>query len=760
MISKKRIILLSSILAGWAGLALAARPSPRGPAAVDVFLGTGDRINLFPGPSRPFGMVQLSPDTESHGYGYHYQQPQIQGFSLNHMSGPGCANEGDVFFSPTTGPVRTQVEDFESPYSHNRESAQPGFYQVQLRRWGIQVELTDTDRSGVARLTYPAGQPANFLIPISHTLNYTRAAQVRILNSSEIAGFVEDRAFCGRNKPFYRVYFFMRFSRPFASVGVWQGSRGQSAKVLPGVRQVAQTRHDAWDGAYVRWPAARHPRTVTVKIGISYVDQAGARNNLNVEARGKRFAALRRAAYRQWNRALHVIQVSGGTVADRRIFYTALYHTLLMPSLFSDADGRYRGFDDQVHRTAPGHPVYANYSGWDIYRSQIPLLALIAPKQLADMSQSIVLMYQQGGWIDRWPQINRYTNVMAGSPLTTAMATAWLDGIHGFDMKSAWPGMVKDATQAPPPHRPYQGEAGIRWIHRLHYVPDDKIRYGSVSQLQEDAIAYGSLYRLALVLDHPHAARQFYRRALYVRNLFDSQDHMFRPRLSNGQWRPNFNPAQPGHGFIEGSGWQYQWFDPEDMAWLIGAVGRQRFNRRLDAFFAQTDIQRHGRYYNPGNETDLEAPYEYDFSGQPWKTQALVRRVLSQNFRDAPDGSPGNDDCGEMASWAVFSMMGFYSVDPASLAYELTSPVFSKIVIHLHAPYPGKTFTIQASPNPGSHGYIQSARLNGKASSRDWINVHAITRGGRLQFVLSAMPNRSWGAAAADAPPSLSQRQP
>ncbi len=737
----------------------AARRSPA--AAVNLMVGTGGgpggSINLFPGPSLPFGMTQLSPDTESHGYGYHYQQKQIQGFSMTHMSGPGCPNEGDVFFTPSTGPLHAQVSNFSSPFDHARERAVPGYYRVQLLRWNIRAELTATLHAGVARLTFPAGRPANFLVPISHTLNYTAAAKVNIQAPREISGWVENRVFCG-NRSTYRVYFVMRFSQPFHASGVWQGALGQpGTQWRSGATSVTQRRHGQWVGAYVRWPAAPRPRIVTVKIGISYVDLAGARRNLRAETAGKSFGALRRAAWRSWNRALSVIQVQGGGAAHRRIFYTALYHSLLMPSVFSDADGRYLGFDNRVHRVAAGHLVYANYSGWDIYRSEMPLLALIAPRRMSDMCQSIVLMYKQGGWIDRWPQINRYTNVMAGSPLTVTLATAWLDGVRGFDIQSAWRGMVEDATQLPPPGRPYQGEAGINAINRLHYVPFDKVRYGSVSQLQEDAIAYASLYHLALRLGHPRQARAFYRRALYVRNLFDVRDRFFRPRLADGHWVHPFNPAK-SHGFIEGSAWHYQWLDPEDMSWLVHAVGVQQFNRRLEAFFNYPQPTWNGRFYNPYNETDLEAPFEFNFSGKPWRTQAAVRRVLRENYLLTPDGIPGNDDCGEMSSWAVFSMMGFYSVDPASLAYELSSPVFRRIVIHLHSPYPGRTFVVTAAPDPAGRPYIRSARLNGRNWPRNWIDMHAITRGGRLSFVLAGAPNRAWGAAAQDAPPSLSRR--
>ena len=703
----------------------------------------------------PFGMVQLSPDTEARGYGYHYFQSNIQGFSMTHMSGPGCTNEGDVFFTATTGPVRTQIKNFQSTYSHTQESASPGYYQVKLLRWGINAQLTATDRCGLAKFTFPADKQANILIPISHTLNYTVASKIKVVNNREITGYVVNHCFCG-NKQTYKVHFVMQFSRPFAVCGTWNGRKGVG-KIHVDSHFVSQKSHPQWVGAYASWPASSKAQSVTVHVGISYVDLAGAENNLKQEAAGKSFSAVRQAACRIWNHALSVIQIAGGPAAQRIEFYTALYHSLLMPSIFSDADGRYLGFDGKIHHVAAGHDIYCNYSGWDIYRSEMPLLALIEPKRMEDMCQSIVLMYQQGGWIDRWPQINHYTNVMCGSPLTTVMCTAYLDGLHGFNINTAWQGMFKDATEAPPAGHPYKGESGIKWINKLHYVPNDKVRYGSVSQIQEDCIAYASLYYLAKALDKTHDAEMFYKRALYFRNVFDHRDRFFRPKLTNGQWVKHFNPVQFWHGFIEGSGWQYQWLAPCDMAWLVHAVGQTRFNKRLNAFFNYSTPRWAGNYYNPYNETDLEAPFEFNFSGEPWRTQYVVRRILRQNYTLSPNGVPGNDDCGEMSSWAVMSMMGLYSIDPASTAYELCSPVFRKIVIHLHRPYAGAEAVITTSHGAAVKPYIQSVSINGRRASRCWIPVSVLTHGGHLKFRLAATADKSWGSAAADRPPSLTK---
>lgn len=732
-----------------------------GPASyVNPFVGTGrgpgpfvnsNTENLFPGAAMPFGMVQLSPDTENHGFGYHYLQNAVQGFSMTHMSGVGCPNEGDVFFTPTAGAVDGQVSDFASPYSHDQEAAHPGFYSVHLSRWNVDVDLSATTRTGVAKITYPAGQAANLLVPISHTLNHTMASSVRIVGDRRIEGYVVNQVFCRRQNS-YKLFFVMTFDHPYSLFGTWDGKHAVQANN----RSADQTEDGQQVGAYVTWPATKKPQTVTAQIAISYVDAAGAEKNLETEAAGKTFDQIHAEATKSWNNELGLIEVSGGTPRDLRVFYTAMYHSMLMPTIVSDADGRYLGFDNVIHHVKPGHMIYGNYSGWDIYRSQIPLLALIEPERTEDMAQSIVLMYRQGGWIGRWPQVNRYSNVMAGSPLTTVLATAWLDGLHGFDMQTAWSGMLADATQKPPPGKPYEGETGIDWINRIHYVPNDKVPHGSVSQILEDDMAYASLYRVAMDLGKADAAKMLYARALYYRNVFDPMDRFLRPRNADGQWTEPFNPAQSNHGFIEGSGWHYQWMPSWDMAWLIQAVGVDRFNQRLNAFFNYKHPDWTGQYYNPYNETDLEAPFEYNFSGHPWRAQQAVRRVLDENYTDAPDGVPGNDDCGEMSSWAVMSMMGIYSVDPTSLAYELVSPTFSKVAIHLQSPYKGKMFTITTSPNPNKNPYIETVEVNGQNYDRDWIPFQAISGGGSLHISLGASPNISWGAASKDVPPSLS----
>lgn len=750
-------------LCGFLLLAVGGSMGQAGPASdVNLFVGTGKGPgpfvnsgdeNLFPGAVMPFGMVQLSPDTENNGFGYHYGQDTVQGFSMTHMSGAGCPNEGEVFFTPTSGAVDGQTNDYSSKYSHDGETAAPGFYSVHLARWNVDVALSATTHTGMAKITFPGGQAANLLVPISHTLNHTMASSVRIVGDRTIEGYVVNQIFC-RHKDTYKVFFVMTFDRPFSTFGTWEGKDA----VQVNNRSEDQADDSRKIGAYVTWPSTAKSQTVTAHIAISYVDPDGAEKNLKAESTGKTFDQVRTAATKSWNDELGLIDVSGGTINDRRVFYTSLYHSLLMPSTLSDADGRYLGFDDKVHQVATGHTIYSNYSAWDIYRSQLPLVALIDPRRMEDMAQSVVLEYQQGGWIDRWPQINHYTNVMVGSPLTTILSTAWLDGLHGFDMKTAWQGMLLDATQPAPEGKPYAGQTGMDWINKVHYTPDDKVRHGAVSQLLEDTMAYASLSRVAADLGKTDDAKVLYERALYYRNLFDPKDRFFRPRNADGQWVEPFDPEQHD-GFVEGSPWHYQWATPWDMAWLIQAVGPELFNQRLVAFFDYKKPDWAAKYYNPYNETDLEAPFEFNFSGQPWRAQQAVRRVLAENYTDTPDGVPGNDDCGEMSSWAVMSMMGIYSVDPTSLAYEMVSPVFSKVVIHLRTPYKGKTFTILTSPDPHNNPFIQSVELNGKKYSRNWIPFQAMSSGSTVRFSLGAKPNLTWGTAPGDIPPSLSDSQ-
>ena len=731
-------------------------PAPQAPKAhktlasyVDPFIGTDGGGDTLPGAGAPFGMTLFSPDTHAPSVGYGWGDHRIEGFSLTHMSGVGCDDEGDVFLTATTGPVKTAVADYSSPFSHRRESASAGYYSVSLRRWNINAELTATERTGLIRFTFPAGQPANILIPISHTLTRTSNAEVHVVGPDTVEGSVRSQAFCG-SPGFYTTYFTLKLDRPVQTSGTWTGdavsetqSAAQDGQKAPGV------------GAYLSFPASDKPFTVTARIGISYVDGGGARRNLAHEVAGKNFDQVRRATEASWEKELHKIEITGGTTDQRTVFYTSLYHCFLMPSVFSDADGRYLGFDNIIHQTKPEHPIFADFSGWDIYRTEAPLLTLIQPQRMQDMCQSISLMYQQGGWIDRWPQANVYTNVMCGSPLTTVAATAWNAGLRGFDMAALYPGMVLDATQPAPPGKPYFGESNVQFMDTVGYIPDDKEGYGSVSQTEEDCLAYASLASVAASLGRAADARRFTRRALLYRNLFDPETKFLRPRLADGTWYGPFDPTKE-HGYVEGTGWHYRWLAPQDAAGLIRLFGGDGpFNAEMDKFFSYPHPTWTGQYYNPYNETDLQAPFLYDYSGAPWKTQARVRALLADAYNTTPAGIPGNDDCGTMSAWYVFAALGLYPTDPARPAYELCAPLFPRAVVHLDAPYPIPQFTVEAPNASAENVYLRGLRVGDRTWDRPWLTHADIARGGTLRFTLGAEPDKEWGTRQAVRPPSL-----
>jgi predicted alpha-1,2-mannosidase len=717
---------------------------------VDPMIGTDQGGNTLPGPAAPFGMVLLSPDTSMPSVGYQYGDREIQGFSLTHMSGVGCPDEGDVFLTATTGPVKTDLSDYQSRFSHARESASAGYYSVDLRRWHVKAELTATTRAGLIRFTFPAGEPANILIPISHTLTQTEAAVVHIVSRDTIEGTVVSRSFCGANAR-YAVYFTMKLDRKFDSAGTWSGDDITADDEAASVRGIANKPV----GAFATFKPSDKPFTVTARIGISYVDIDGARRNLEREVGSRTFDDVRAETEAQWNAELRRIEIAGGSDAERTVFYTGLYHSFLMPSVFSDVDGRYRGFDNKVHSIASGHAVYADYSGWDIYRTEAPLLTLVQPRRMADMCQSIALMYEQGGWIDRWPQANTYTNVMCGSPLTIVAADAWMAGIRGFDIASLYPGMVKDATVAPPPNEPYAGESNVRYMSTLGYIPDDKEGYGSVSQTEEDCLAYAALSSLSKSLGKDDEASFFAERSLGYRNLFDPSTKFLRPRLTDGSWYAPFDPTQE-HGYVEGTGWHYRWLAMHDMPWLIaGFGGDDAFNAELDQFFGYPHPEWVGGYYNPYNEPDLEAPFLYDYSGAPWKTQARVRELEADAYNTTPAGIPGNDDCGVMSAWYVLAALGLYQADTSREAYELTSPLFPRAVIHVESPLGPKSIAIEAPGASQTVPFVQALSVGGSTWTRPWISLRDLLSARRLTYTLGAKPNETWGSAKIAGPPSL-----
>ena len=745
---------------------------------VNPFVGTAAGGDIVPGAIAPFGMVELSPDMHVNSY-YNYQQRHISGFSMTHLSGAGCPNYGDVFFTATTGPLRVRPQQYGSDFSHQRETASPGYYRVFMNTWGINAQLTATTHCGMAKFTFPSGKQANILVPISHTISGTVTSDIHIINDHTMVGSVTGLTFAWlpQASP-VTVYFVMNFSQPFKTFGVWQGTAVKpkvsnvslgnvpvGANVTYYYSSPSERYQRIFDGvpigAYVSYAPSPRPRVVKVRIGISFVSVRGAGKNLHEEIPHFNFSAIRARTQAHWNKTLSIITVHGGTLNHRRIFYTALYHALLLPNVFDDVDGRYIGFDDKIHHVPMGHRhIYANYSGWDIYRSEMPLLTLIEPQRAQDMAQSVVEMAEQLGFIDRWPYANRPTGVMNGYPLTNCLTEIWQAGLHQFDVNAAYRAM---ARQCFPDY--LKGHADLSSIHPGESLTGEK--YGgilpantNVASAEETDIAYASLGHLALDLHKSLDADILFGHALQYTSMYNPVTMFMQGRNALGAWMPLNKKARDQWNwqfYCEGSAWEYNWLVPEDVHGLIALMGGDKpFGTRLQHFFT-------AGHYDPTNEPDLQTPYLFDYCRQPWRSQYWVATQADTSYRNTPGGlawsrakGTGNDDCGEMSAWYVLSQIGLYQVDPGVPAVEITTPRFAKIIIHLQAPHPGKTFMITTTNGGGKNMYIQSATVDGKPLNKPWLPERMVFDGGTWNVTAATTPNTSWAAARDDEPPSLS----
>ncbi|WP_405015054.1 lectin [Kitasatospora sp. NBC_01539] len=687
---------------------------------VNPLLGTSHEGNVFPGADAPFGMVQWSPDTPSKppGGGYAYSDNVVTGFSLNHLSGPGCGATNDIPVLPTVGAVDGAAT---VPFAHADESASAGAYQVRLGN-GVTTELTATTRSGMARFTFPATDRANLLFKLgagnATDLRFTR------VSGTEVSGSVTTGHFCASH-PTYTVYFDMVFDRPFASTGVFGG------------------------GNAVTFDTTGN-RVVQAKVGLSYVSEAGAVSNRAAENPNWDFAATRQAARTAWNSLLGRIAVTGGTSDQQRVFYTSLYRSLLHPNVVSDTDGRYRGFDHRVHTVAGGQQAqYATYSGWDIYRTQAQLEALVAPQQAGDSAQSLVNDYAQGGFLPKW-SLNEYeTDVMNGDPAVAIIAAYHAFGARNFDTAAAKSAMVAQSTTR-------NGiRLGLDYLSNYGYLPSDGAYppnfYGSVATLLEYSAQDFAVSAFAGALGDSANRDRFANRAQNWRNAFNPATGFMQPRLADGSWRPGFDPASSDQ-FVEGTSWQYTGAVPHNVRGLADAMGG---NAKMAAYLDSVLADLHGAggtHADLGNEPSVELPWEYDYIGQPWKTQKVVRQVQDQLWPNDPARwGVGNDDLGTMSAWYVWSALGMYPETPGTADLALGSPLFTEVSIALGS---GGTIRITAPQAAGNAPYVQSATLDGKAWNNAYLPPSFVTGGGTLSFVLGTAPNTAWASGPSSAPPS------
>jgi predicted alpha-1,2-mannosidase len=727
--------------------------------AVDPFIGTGGGGNTFPGASLPFGMVQWSPDT-NHDAWYFSNEKQIQGFGLTHISGAGCPLYGDFAVLPTTASLTSSPDIDFAPYaadfSHDKEEAHPGYYAVTLAN-GIRIEITVSERSGVARFIFPRGANARVLVNASssagsfHNLNGKPPDpafrnSIELTSASSYAGSTTAGSFCG-TKSQYTLYVAGRFDKPYKNSALWSdGSITPSAKSSQGTHTGA-------------WLDFGNQHQVVLKVGVSFVSQAGALANLEQEMPGWKFDAVHSKARRAWTALFDRVTVEGGSPDQRKIFATGLYHSFLSPNLFSDRDGRYIGFDNQIHSLAGSKQTaqYANFSDWDIYRNTVQLQALFEPLRASDMMQSLVNDAVQSGWYPRWPAANDVTYVMGGDSPAPVIASSYAFGAHNFDTATALQYLVKAATQlGVGPHnsseRPFLDD-----YRKLGYVPSEKDRTSS-SRTLEYANDDFAIAQFAQALGKPSAYQKLLKQSENWKNLLDPETHWIRPRLSDGAWLALFDaersmPKGNGSdqlGFEEGNTYQYTFMIPFEYPALFKAIGGDdQVIYRLDKFFLK--LRCWGEpCFNMENEPDFVTPYAYVFAGQPWKTQEVVTRIAAETFKTTPDGIPGNDDLGATSGVYVWNAFGFYPAIPGVGGMVLGTPMFSKATLRLAG---GRTVVVD---HRGNGFYVQKVTVDGKEYSNSWLPLEKLHPGTtRIEFATGVAPNKERGRAIEDRPPSF-----
>jgi predicted alpha-1,2-mannosidase len=759
----RRALLATTATVAVARVPAFAAPAPR--AAPNLFVGTGGDGHTYPGATLPFGMVQLSPDTDVDRWdtcsGYHHGDASIMGFSHTHLSGTGIGDMLDVLVVPARGPVMLLPGPLGDPDAGYRqrytdEHAEPGYYRVGLEN-GVRAELTVTERTGRHRYTFPAGA-GHILVDLAHMIPDRPGARPLIDESS--LSIDADGTLTGSRRVFRwakgrRIHFAMQLSRRPDRVAFYGDD---DAEQPAGARHVAGKRVKA-----VLFYDDAGAAPLQIRCGISAVDVAGARANLAADAGGD-FDTVRRAAARRWATELDTIRVEGGTADQRAIMASALYHALVAPTLFSDVDGRYVGLDRQVHTLPAGQHAYSTYSLWDTYRTLHPLLTIVAPDRAASLVADLIRQTQQSPYGPPvWPLQGVETGTMIGWHAVPVLAEAQAKGIPG-DYAAAWPAIAKRSFDFAA--RDPESSLGREPYDRLGYVPADRVNE-SVSRTQEYAFDDWASSRLARAIGRTAEATRLHTRSGNWRNVIDPATGFARPRFADGRWWKDYDPIQLGHDperwrdYTEANGWQATFLNQHDIYGLIAHMGGPaRFEAKLDALFsapstlpknAPPDISGLVGQYAHGNEPDQHVAYLYAYVGAPWKTQAMIRRLCTEMYKNAPDGVIGNDDCGQMSAWFVMSALGFYPVDPVEAAYVFGSPLFERATVALPG---GKRLVVEAPGNTAATPYVGAVTWNGRPWTKSWIAHADLVKGGTLRFTMRATPDRAFGHAMADRPPS------
>jgi len=750
-------------------LILCTRSQAQVAGYVDPFIGASTAHNdvgglgkTFPGAATPFGLVQVSPNTVTggdNGNGYSYEHTSIEGFAFTQMSGVGWYGDlGNFLVTPATGPLQTFAGTLQDPrkgyrslYSKQDERASVGYYACTLLKYRVRAEATAAPHSGILRFTFPAGSEPRIQIDLARRVGGTSVRQyIQVVDDHTIQGWMK----CtpegggwgdGGGNANYTVYFYAQFSQPMKRHGVssadipsrwtryWEDVESvRYQKRVAAARFIPDTA--AFEGNHLGFYAGfdeQAQKPILIKAGISFVSTDGARKNLLSEITDWNFDAVHERARALWETALRKITVEGGSRADNRIFYTALYHTQIDPRSCTDLDGEYPGGDGKPH-IATNFTKRTIFSGWDVFRSQFPLQTLINPGVVSDMIHSLVSLAQEkdSGYLERWEFINAYSGCMVGNPAVSVLADAYAKGIRTYNIDTAYAYAVRTCE------RFGNGSRG--------YVP------GSISKTLEYAYDEWCLSRLAAALGKTADSAIYARRALSYVHIYDRQKHSFRPKQANGEWAPwpaNGRLAQD-YGCAESNPYQQGWFVPQDVDGLARLMGgRQTAVADLVSFFRHTpESMMWNLYYNHANEPVHHIAFMFNRLGVPWLTQYWTRAICRRAYHDNVEGLVGNDDVGQMSAWYVFASIGLYPLCPGDNRFQITSPVFTKATIHLDSVYAGgHVFTVRTINHSPLNIYIQHAELNGQPYDSSWLDYADLAAGGTLVLYMGPQPNKHWG---------------
>ena len=694
---------------------------------VNAFIGTDGHGHTYPGATMPFGMMQLSPDTRLDGWdgcsGYHYSDNEIYGFSHTHLSGTGILDYGDVLLMPTNKQVFNNGADgnpgYKSTFSHENETAEPGFYKVHLEDTNIDVELTVSKRSGIHKYQFPSVENQFVILDLLHR-DEVLDAKIERISDTELSGFRFSKSWADDQ----RLYFTLKTSHPFNDVLQSPPKQG-----MPGAQKIALNFINP------------NNEPIFIKIGISAVDVEGAKKNLEAEIGNQTFEQVKKTAQDFWEKQLEKIVLEDTNEDNKTNFYTSLYHVSIAPNLYQDVDGRYRGMDLKIHETKD-FDYYTVFSLWDTYRAAHPLYTIIEQDRTNDFINTFLAKYDEGGIMPIWDLAGNYTHCMIGYHAVPVIADAYLKGIKNYDVEKAFTAMKHSATR---------DKLGLDSYKNLGFIPVEK-ESESVSKTLEYAYDDWSIAQMAKSLGKENDYKTYSERAQYYKNVFDPSTQFMRGRFRN-TWFAPFDPYEVNFNYTEANSWQYSFYVPQDISGFTKLLGgKQQLENQLDKLFAaedktsgshQVDITGLIGQYAHGNEPSHHMAYLYNFVNKPFKTQEKTRQILTELYTNSPDGISGNEDCGQMSAWYIFSSLGFYPVTPGSNQYIIGSPLFDKATINLEN---GKSFTVEAIDNSSENKYIKSAILNGENYEFSFINHKDIINGGSLVFEMTDKQT-NWGTA-------------